>query len=673
MDALLQDLLNWIGLHPHAFVVAVYFIALMESLVVLGLLIPGAALLFGAGALMATGALPIVPIMLSASAGAITGDFLSFLLGQHYQQRLRVIWPFRRYPRLVNRGVNFFVQHGGKSVFMARFIGPLRPIVPAIAGMMNMTTSRFLLVVVTASLLWSPVYILPGMVFGASLGLAAEVAGRLVVLLVVLAGIAWLGFWLISTLICLLQPHIASGLEKILDRSRSHPMIKPLAGSLLDPNHPEARGLAILSVLFFITLWIILLTSRQVLHGHWFDGIDSYVFHTLQDLRTPWVTDVMVFVTQFGSQILLALILVGGSAWLLWKRYNKAAWHWLAVYISTGLLTWVLKNTAQINRPVEFQSGFSFPSAHTSMSLAVYGFLALMIARELPVQRRWIPYSIAGLLITLIAMSRLYLGVHWFSDVLAGFSLGLAWVALIGIAYDRHPAPPLPVKHLLIVTLLLLTITGSWYTHRNYTQELAHYSPQTEIHRITLSTWKTIGWEQLPIYRMDIVGAREQPMNFQWAGSLDTLQAELHQQGWKPATPVSPMSAMNWLAPEPEITSLPILPQVNNGQHQELLLIAPYMPEDNHLIVLRLWPSDREILPGNQPVWIGNVVYLYPERELPLISYLRTETDYETPPYHLEEALFHSGQILMTRRIRQAVNTQPHWGGHVLLAWEAPG
>jgi hypothetical protein len=172
---------------------------------------------------------------------------------------------------------------------------------------------------------------------------------------------------------------------------------------------------------------------------------------------------------------------------------------------------------------------------------------------------------------------------------------------------------------------------------------------------------------------MDIEGAREQPMNFQWAGSLDTLQAELHQQGWKPATPVSPMSAMNWLAPEPEITSLPILPQVNNGQHQELLLIAPYMPEDNHLIVLRLWPSDREILPGNQPVWIGNVVYLYPERELPLISYLRTETDYETPPYHLEEALVHSGQILMTRRIRQAVNTQPHWGGHVLLAWEAPG
>jgi undecaprenyl-diphosphatase len=402
VDALLQDLMHWISLHPQAFIVAVFFIALMESLVVLGLLIPGAALLFGAGALMATGTLPIMPIMLSASAGALVGDFISFLVGHHYQQRLRVIWPFVRYPRLVNRGVNFFVKHGGKSVFMARFIGPIRPIVPAIAGMMNMTTARFLVVDLVASLLWAPVYILPGMVFGASLGLAAEVAGRLVVLLVVIAGIAWLGFWLVSTLIRILQPHAASGLAKLLDYSRDHPLIKPLAGSLLDRDHPEARGLAILSVLFFITLWILLLISRQVLYGHWFDGIDSYIFHSLENLRTPWVYKASVFITQFGNQTLLAIVIAGSTAWLFWKRDTKAAWHWLAVYTATGLLTWVLKNTVHIARPVEFQAGYSFPSAHTSMSLAVYGFLALMIARELPVPRRWIPYSMAGLVVFLM-------------------------------------------------------------------------------------------------------------------------------------------------------------------------------------------------------------------------------------------------------------------------------
>ena len=133
------------------------------------------------------------------------------------------------------------------------------------------------------------------------------------------------------------------------------------------------------------------------------------------------------------------------------------------------------------------------------------------------------------------------------------------------------------------------------------------------------------------------------------------------------------MSAMNWLAPEPGITSLPILPQVNDGQHQQLSLLAPHSPEDDHLMVLRLWPSDREILPGLQPVWIGNVVYLYPERELPLISYLRTDTDFETPLNHLEGALRRVGQVRLMRRVREAVTTQIQWDGRVLLAWEAPG
>jgi len=671
VEELLQNLHSWITLHPAAFIAAVFFIALMESLVVLGLLIPGAALLFGAGALMATGTLPIAPIMVSTIAGAIVGDFISFLLGSHYHQRLRVIWPFRRYPVMVNRGVDFFVRHGGKSVFMARFIGPLRPIVPAIAGMMNMSTSRFLVIDVFASVLWAPVYILPGMVFGASLGLASEVAGRLVVLLVAIAGMAWLGIWVAGTLIRLLRPHITSTLGRLLESSRNHPLVRPLAGSLLDPEHPEARGLAILSVLFFITLWLLMLTSRQVLHGHWRDGIDAYIFHSLENLRTPWADQVMVFITRFGDQLLLATVLAGGCAWLFWKRYTKAAWHWLAVYVCAGLLTWVLKNTVEVARPLTAYGGYSFPSAHTSMSLAVYGFLALIIARELHVTRRWLPYSAAGLLIAAIAFSRLYLGVHWFSDVFAGLLLGLIWVALIGIAYDRHPAPALPVKRLLGVTALLLVITVSWQTPHDFRQELARYAPRVEIHRITLSTWKTGGWEQLPAYRVDIEGLDTQPMNFQWAGTLETLKTGLQAQGWKTAPPLSPTSTISWLAPAPAISALPILPQVNDGEHQRLLLVGPQLANKNRLIVLRLWPSDLEILPANTPVWAGNVAYLHVEKDLPLITYLRTGKDFETPLELLRKTLTGRQQLRLALRNRPVADERIRWQGNVLLSWES--
>ena len=672
MEHLLQNLLEWIALHPYAFNAVVFVVALMESLVVLGLLIPGAALLFGVGALMATGSLPIASILIWTMAGAIVGDFASFLLGKHYHQRLRVIWPFRRYPRLVNRGVDFFVRHGGKSVFMARFIGPLRPIVPAIAGMMSMTTTRFLLVDSIACLLWAPVYILPGMVFGASLGLAAEVAGRLVVLLVMIAAVVWLGIWLSSNLVQLLRPYADVALEKTLDWSRTHPRIRPLAGSLLDPGHPEARGLAILSVLLFITLWLLLLITRQAMHGHALSGADTYLFYSLQNLRTPWMDSAAVFLTQFGNQALLATLLAGSCAWLFWKGYTKAAWHWLAVYMGAGLLTWTLKLSLQVERPLGSHNSFSFPSAHTSMSLAVYGFLALMVARELPLWRRWLPYTLAGLLVTSIAASRLYLGVHWFSDVFAGLTLGIFWVALIGIAYDRHPAPALPVKHLLVFVTLLLALACAWQTQTRFTQELAEYKPRTEIHRITRSTWKSIGWEALPAYRVDLQGQNEQPMNFQWAGSLATLRDELLNKGWHEPTSLTPLSAMNWLAPDPDIANLPVLPQVNDGQHQALLLIGPQASGEAQLVALRLWPSNRELQENNTPVWIGNVVYLYREREVPLITYLRIAPNFDTPLGQLHASLMHSKHIGTAERARPAPHNQPQAHEAVLLAWETP-
>jgi hypothetical protein len=133
------------------------------------------------------------------------------------------------------------------------------------------------------------------------------------------------------------------------------------------------------------------------------------------------------------------------------------------------------------------------------------------------------------------------------------------------------------------------------------------------------------------------------------------------------------MNALNWLAPDPAVDSLPILPQVNDGQHQQLSLVAPHTIEDDQLLVLRLWPSDNELLPDQIPVWIGNVVYLYPERKLPLISYLRTAADFQTPLVYLQDALRQAGQIRLEQRVRPSVKTQVQWDGHVLLAWETPG
>ena len=671
MNDLLQTLLDWIALHPYAFNTAVFCIALMESLVILGLLIPGAALLFGAGALIATGALPIYPILFWTIAGAICGDFLSYFLGHHYHQRLRVMWPFKRYPDLVNNGMDYFFRHGGKSVFMARFIGPLRPIVPAIAGMMNMTTARFIVIDVIACILWAPVYILPGIVFGASLGLAAEVAGRLVVLVVALTAFTWLGLWLIGSLIRLLRPHAASAVDRILDWSRNHPHIQPLAGSLLDPTHPEARGLATLSALLFFTLWALPVIATLAIQDQLLGGIDAYLFQTLQQLRTPWGDSAMVFISGLGSQYVLLPLLAGTIAWLLWQRRTKAAIHWLAAYLCAGLLTWILKITTRIEQPIAALDGYAFPSAHTGMSVVTYGFLALLVAREQPVSRRWLPYLAAGLLITPIALSRLYLGAHWLSDVLAGLSLGIFWVALIGIAYDRHPAPVLPVRQVLVVAGILLLLAGGWYTQQHHTRDLALYAPEVQTTTISRSEWHAGGWKSLPAYRDDLEGRHHQPMNFQWGGSLVDLLDALASQGWRSAPAFDPISAMNWLAPEPVIDDMPVLPEVHDGRHQALLMIAPRDVNDEFQTVVRVWPSTRRLREDDRPIWLGRVARLYIDDRVPLFRYLRAAPNHVAPLVTLTTSL-HSIRGIETRPvIREDLAHDGDWQGQVLLAWRS--
>ncbi len=668
MEALFSTALEWITQHPYLSGLIIFIISLLESLIVIGLLIPGAVILFGIGAIIATVGLPVLPTLAWCAAGAIAGDLISFLIGRHYHQRLRVMWPLKRYPNLVNRGTDFFFRHGGKSIFMARFIGPVRPIIPAVAGMMDMAITRFLIVDIFASILWAPAYIFPGMVFGASLELAAEVAGRLVVLILVVMVAAWLIVFVTHNLYRLLQPRASQLLESILTWSRGHPWIKPLAGSLLDPEHPEARGLAILSGLFFATAWVLLLISQQVMGGSFFQNMDQQLQNYLQNLRTPLGDQIMVFVTLLGEQAFLAVLIIAGSAWLLLKGKTKAAFHWLAAYAFAGAMTSLFKITAQIERPAGFYDGFSFPSAHTGMSMVVYGFLALIVARELAYKHRWIPYSIAGVLVMTIGLSRLYLGVHWFSDVLGGLSLGLFWLTLIGIAYDRHPAPVIDIRLLTTVCAGIFLIAAGVQHQLQFSSKLTLYAPRHPSVELASSNWLESGWQLAPAYRADLEGSNRHPLNFQWAGSIDVLETRLVDAGWVPAADNPDTHLLNWLAPSPAISTLPILPQVHQGRNQSLLLEKTF--EKNRLIVIRLWPTGTTIQPAGTALWVGNVSFLTINHSLPLISYLQTAMDFTTPLkllWHDLPAEFTKKMVIRDRQ-PSANRTPMTWHGEVLLA-----
>ena len=170
----------------------IFVIAATEAVFILGLFIPSTPVLLLAGGLIAAGKLPFWEIYLSAVFGAVVGDAISYTVGFWLKDRIKTIWPFRNYLGLIERGEDFFARHGGKSVFIGRFIPGVKAVVPGIAGMFGMDYRHFSIINVTSAFVWAAAHISPGMLLSAwlkSMGLSLElviIVGALVLVVLFL-------------------------------------------------------------------------------------------------------------------------------------------------------------------------------------------------------------------------------------------------------------------------------------------------------------------------------------------------------------------------------------------------------------------------------------------------------------------------------------------------------
>src|SRR5690606_38386248 len=121
----LQPLLDFLQEQPEWLAITILVAALLESLAFVGILIPGVLLMFVLSSLAGSGLLSLEVTLLTAVVGAVLGDGLSFYLGRIFHERLHSVWPFRRYPGILRRGETFFYRHGGKSIVIGRFVGPV--------------------------------------------------------------------------------------------------------------------------------------------------------------------------------------------------------------------------------------------------------------------------------------------------------------------------------------------------------------------------------------------------------------------------------------------------------------------------------------------------------------------------------------------------------------------
>jgi len=162
---------QWITEYPLFSGGIIFTVAMVESLAIIGILVPGVAIMFAIGTLISNGSLDLVNSILWAAAGASTGDGLSFMLGKHYKQRLYQLPWLKTQHKLLHKGHDFFDKYGVYSILIGRFIGPIRAIIPLIAGILDMPNKHYIPINIIASALWAPAYLFPGMFFGSAVTL----------------------------------------------------------------------------------------------------------------------------------------------------------------------------------------------------------------------------------------------------------------------------------------------------------------------------------------------------------------------------------------------------------------------------------------------------------------------------------------------------------------------
>ena len=603
-----QELLNWLNAHPGWGILIVFLVSFFESLVLVGILLPGIVILFGIGTLIGLGLLDMVPVWAAASVGAFLGDTVSYALGHRFRGHLLEIWPFSRYPGLMERGTRFFHAHGAKSVLAGRFIGPLRPIIPAVGGMMGMTPSRFLAVDSVACVTWAPSFLLPGMLFGASLEVASEYTGRLAVMLVILLAALWMTWWLIRAIYEPLAGHSARWLRHTIRWSRRHPVLGRVVGPLLGPSSGEVLSVTMLGILLVFLFWGVIMLLLLSPFSAQPRLIDQGVQELAISLRNHLTDPVMVAIDQLSRWPVSIFSATALFIWLIGAGRRNAALHWL-VAIGGGavlhlLLSWGLRAAPEVMELAG--ETLRRPSAAMSLATVTLTFFAVMEASELPRRHRQWPYLTAALLLMLLALARLYLGREWLSGALMGMTMGLMWAGIVGIAYRQRAFRRFSGTTASLVFYLSFLALFAWQVHEHQSEEVAALGAPTVLKELDGQAWWESEWQQLPEDRTRLASVSARRFNAQVAVDPGTLSALLADAGWEPVPETDWRWILQALNPKPDEASLPLLGRAYMGRSEALLLRKSIAPE-GRLLTVRLWDSGVRLLPGGKVLYLGQL------------------------------------------------------------------
>ncbi|HEC93810.1 MAG TPA: phosphatase PAP2 family protein [Candidatus Kaiserbacteria bacterium] len=540
-----------------------FIIAFSESLALVGAFIPGTILIVIFGFLSAHGNLDVWILIIVSAFGAILGDSTSYFLGT------KGTHLFKKENRILNishleKGTQFFARYGDKSIFVGRFIGVLRPIVPFIAGASRMKMRTFLFWNVISGISWSVAYIFLGYFFGDSFSSIEIWTGRVGVFVVLLALVIFILWYVIkqsAPFWHLFFSYIRSVWMTIRTHRhtrafvRKYPLPVRFLRNRFRKNSFFGLPLTVLSILFIGALYMLVGVLQDILAFDPIVFVDVRLAHLLFMFRDTGLIHFFLAITALGTFPIVIIVLIGASAiGLLWnkRRYVEALW---ITVIGSQLFVLLGKYFVHRIRPeglisVYYEPSFSFPSGHAAIAVALYGFITYMLWQHMHSFRKKTTVLFIGVtLIFLLGFSRLYLGVHFLSDVIGGYLDGIMWL-VVGAAivlwrkYTLRENPSPVSRHALHITGAVagavLIISGIYSF--SYTSSITQLPQRTDITKTrTVSVGNLFsGLLALPIFTKGIVGASHVPINLIIvAPNSIALKSAFTKAGWYRADPVT--------------------------------------------------------------------------------------------------------------------------------------
>ncbi len=420
--------------------------AFLETGAFVGLVAPGESFMLLGGVVAGQGEVSLIVLIAIGWSCAVLGDVASFYAGHRLGREFLVKHgpKFSITKERLERVDGFFDDHGGKAVFLGRFIGIVRAVNPFLAGSSGMPLRRFLPYSILGAGAWASSLLVLGYVFWQSFDRVIAVAERgalaLGTTITVLVG----GIWIYRYL---RVPEHRDELAHWISRTLDRPVMRPVA-RVVRPLWRRTRALRVFIAgrltpgelgLEVTTLHAILAVGAFGFIGNYLElrtatliPGDERAAELAQTLRNDTLVDIARVVTEFASSAVLipALAL---TCWFL--LYRRMIWE-AATLVAGSVLIWiavaVTKNIVERPRPADpliDVDGYSYPSGHAAHAVAWLA-IGVVVARALPGLARPAALVLASIaVVVVVGATRVYLGAHYLSDVVGGVGLGAALYA----------------------------------------------------------------------------------------------------------------------------------------------------------------------------------------------------------------------------------------------------